>query len=155
MILTHSKTNVRMINAPLQIVNGSICTKWNMRDECHTFTIVKGCKIHFSQEKASLASLTLSAMPPYNTLHTPHHLAFISTVPCLIPLSHIRMDSDVRKSELSVFVSAKNVNIESVFVFNMNVRWMYSNPVFNIIHIQHYPNYLTKIRHYSYMEKYS
>jgi hypothetical protein len=34
-----------------------------------------------------------------------------------------------------------------VFVFNMDVRWMYSNPIFNIILIRHYPNYSTKIRH--------
>jgi hypothetical protein len=34
-----------------------------------------------------------------------------------------------------------------VFVFNMDVRWMYSNPIFNIIRIRHYPNYSTKIRH--------
>jgi hypothetical protein len=31
-----------------------------------------------------------------------------------------------------------------VFVFNMDVRWMYANPVFNIIRIRHYPNYSTK-----------
>jgi hypothetical protein len=43
-------------------------------------------------------------------------------------------DSDVCKSELSVFVSVKNVNmdirIRIVFnMFNMDVRWMYSNPI--------------------------
>jgi hypothetical protein len=30
-----------------------------------------------------------------------------------------------------------------VFVFNMDVSWMYSNPIFTIICIRHYPNYLT------------
>jgi hypothetical protein len=34
-----------------------------------------------------------------------------------------------------------------VFVFNMDVRWMYSNPIFNIIRIRNYSNYSTKIRH--------
>jgi hypothetical protein len=44
------------------------------------------------------------------------------------------MDLDVWKSELS----AKNVNMESVFIFgfNMDVRWMYLNPIVNIIRIQ-------------------
>jgi hypothetical protein len=36
-----------------------------------------------------------------------------------------------------------------VFVFNMDVRWMYSNPIFIITQIRHYPN----IRHYSYPQK--
>jgi hypothetical protein len=43
-----------------------------------------------------------------------------------------------------------------VFVFNMDVRWMYSNLILNIIRIRHYPNYPTKIRrirHYSYPQK--
>jgi hypothetical protein len=31
-----------------------------------------------------------------------------------------------------------------VIVFNMNVRWMYSNPIFSIIRIRHYPKYPTK-----------
>jgi hypothetical protein len=29
--------------------------------------------------------------------------------------------------------------------FNMDVKWMYSNPILNIIRIRHYPNYPTKI----------
>jgi hypothetical protein len=49
----------------------------------------------------------------------------------------------VWKPELFVFVSAKNFNMEFVFVFNMDAGWMYSNPIFNIIHIRHYPNYPT------------
>jgi hypothetical protein len=55
------------------------------------------------------------------------------------------MDLDVWKSELSVFVSAKNINIKSVFVFvfNMDVTWMYLNMIFNIIRIRHYTNYPT------------
>jgi hypothetical protein len=33
-------------------------------------------------------------------------------------------------------VSAKNINMDiRIRVFNMDVRWMYSNPVFNIIRI--------------------
>jgi hypothetical protein len=28
----------------------------------------------------------------------------------------------------------------------MDVRWMYSDPIFNIIQIRQYPNYSTKIR---------
>jgi hypothetical protein len=33
-------------------------------------------------------------------------------------------------------VSAKNINMDiRIHVFNMDVRWMYSNPVFNIIRI--------------------
>jgi hypothetical protein len=40
-----------------------------------------------------------------------------------------------------------------VFVFNMDVTWMYSNPIFNIIQIRHYPKDPTKIRHYSYPQK--
>jgi hypothetical protein len=57
------------------------------------------------------------------------------------------MDSDVWKSELSVSVSAKNVNmnIRIRIHFNMDVRWMYSNLIFIIIRIRHYPNYSTKI----------
>jgi hypothetical protein len=34
-----------------------------------------------------------------------------------------------------------------VFVFNMDIRWMYSDPIFNIIRIRHYPKYPAKIRH--------
>jgi hypothetical protein len=49
------------------------------------------------------------------------------------------------KSELSVFLSAKKANVESIFVFGFNTHvvkwiWMYSNPIFNIIRY-----YLTKI----------
>jgi hypothetical protein len=43
-----------------------------------------------------------------------------------------------------------------VFVLNMDVRWIYLKPIFNIIRIRHYPKYLTKIRHiwhYSYPQK--
>ena len=36
-----------MINAPIQIVKELICIKWNMKDECHTFAILVGWKIHF------------------------------------------------------------------------------------------------------------
>jgi hypothetical protein len=75
-----------------------------------------------------------------------------------IPPLRVGMDSDVWKSKLSVFVSAKNVNmdIHIRIRFNMDVRWMYSNPIFNITRIRHYPKYLTKIRrirHYSYPQK--
>jgi hypothetical protein len=65
------------------------------------------------------------------------------------------MDLDVWKSELSVFVAFKNANmdIRFVFVFNMDVRWMYSNPILIIIRIRHYLKYPTKIRHYSYPQK--
>jgi hypothetical protein len=34
-----------------------------------------------------------------------------------------------------------------VFVFNMDLSWMYSNLIFTIICIRHYPNYPTKIQH--------
>jgi hypothetical protein len=70
----------------------------------------------------------------------------------------VGMDSDVWKSQLSVFVSAKTLIwlFVFVFVFNRDVRWMYPNPIFNIIYIRHYLNYPTKIwhiRHYSYQHK--
>jgi hypothetical protein len=40
-----------------------------------------------------------------------------------------------------------------VFVFNMVVRWMYSNSILNIIRIRHYPTKIRHIRHYSYPNK--
>jgi hypothetical protein len=43
-----------------------------------------------------------------------------------------------------LFISAKNVNMDICIRirFNIDVRWMFSTPIFNI-----YPNYSTKIRH--------
>jgi hypothetical protein len=55
----------------------------------------------------------------------------------------VGMDSDVWKSELSVFVSTKNVNVD-IHSYSFLI-WMYSNPICNIIRIRHYPNYPTKI----------
>jgi hypothetical protein len=57
--------------------------------------------------------------------------------------STVGVDSDVWKSELSVYVSTKNVNVD-IQSYSFLI-WMYSNPIFNIIRIRHYPNYLTKI----------
>jgi hypothetical protein len=49
------------------------------------------------------------------------------------------MESDVWKSELSVFIKNPNMEFIFVFFFNMDVKLMYLNSIFNIIRIRHYP----------------
>jgi hypothetical protein len=56
---------------------------------------------------------------------------------------YLGMDSDVWKSELSYLLKMLIWIYVFVFIFNMDVRWMYSNPIFNIIRIRHYPKYPT------------
>lgn len=60
-----------MINAPVELVKRLICTKLNMKDECHTFVIIKGWKIHFF----------LSSKNRYSARHAGHALSAYSHLP--------------------------------------------------------------------------